>query len=78
MRPLIILGPVLSLAGVYLVVSRVEMVVRLRRQIQRVMDIDLLDTKNIHEVKHWIEPGEGEGGIEQGKGISLARIHKCL
>ena len=30
---------------------------RLRKQTKRVMDPSLLKTKNLHEVKHWIEPG---------------------
>ena len=55
--PLIIFGPVLTLAGMYLLASSMELVFRLRKQIDRVMDPNLLETNNIHEVKHWIEPG---------------------
>ena len=55
---MIIFGPVLTLAGMYLAASSMELVIRLRKEIERVMDHNLLETNNIHEVKHWIEPGE--------------------
>ena len=32
--------------------------IRLRKQVKRVMDPSLLKTSNLHEVKHWIEPGK--------------------
>ena len=54
---LIIVGPILLLAGLSIFLSSLELVLRLRRQIQRVMDPSLLKTNNYHEVKHWIEPG---------------------
>ena len=55
--PLMILGLVLAVAGLVLIAFSVEMCLRLRRQIKRVMDPTLLKTSNLHEVKHWIEPG---------------------
>jgi hypothetical protein len=33
-------------------------VIRLYKQTARVMDMSLLNTTNLHEVKHWIEPGQ--------------------
>ena len=54
--PLIILGPIVALAGMGLGVSSMELIMRLRKQIKRVMDPNLLKTNNFHEVKHWIEP----------------------
>ena len=54
---LIIVGPILIIAGLSIFLSSLELVLRLRRQIQRVMDPSLLKTNNYHEVKHWIEPG---------------------
>ena len=57
MGPLIILGPILVTAGLGLVVFSVELIIRLMKQIKRVMDPNLLKTNNLHEVKHWIEPG---------------------
>ena len=54
--PLIILGPILLLSGVLVVVFMMEICVRLRKQIKRVMDPSLLKTSNFHEVKHWVEP----------------------
>ena len=33
-----------------------EICIRLRKQVKRVMDPSLLKTSNFHEVKHWIEP----------------------
>ena len=56
--PLMILGLILCLAGVVLIAFSVEMCLRLRKQIKRVMDPSLLKTSNFHEVKHWIEPGK--------------------
>ena len=55
--PLIILGPILLLTGIFVLVFMLEICVRLRKQIKRVMDPSLLKTSNFHEVKHWIEPG---------------------
>ena len=55
--PLIILGPILLLTGVLVLVFMLEICVRLRKQIKRVMDPSLLKTSNFHEVKHWVEPG---------------------
>ena len=55
--PLMILGLILSLAGLVLIAFSVELCLRLRKQIKRVMDPSLLKTSNFHEVKHWIEPG---------------------
>ena len=57
---MIIFGPVVTLAGMFLAASSMELVFRLRKQIDRVMDNNLLETNNIHEVKHWIEPGIAE------------------
>lgn len=54
---LIIVGPILLLAGLSIFLSSLELLLRLRKQIQRVMDPSLLKTDNYHEVKHWIEPG---------------------
>ena len=36
--------------------SSMELIIRLRKQINRVMDPNLLKTNNFHEVKHWVEP----------------------
>ena len=55
--PLIILGPILLLTGVLVLVFMLEICVRLRKQIKRVMDPSLLKTSDFHEVKHWVEPG---------------------
>ena len=55
--PLIILGPILVVAGIGLVACSLELIIRLRKQIKRVMDPNLLKTNNFHEVKHWVEPG---------------------
>ena len=55
--PLKILGLILSLAGLVLIAFSIELCLRLRKQIKRVMDPSLLKTSNFHEVKHWIEPG---------------------
>ena len=55
--PLIILGPILVTTGLGLVVFSLELMIRLMKQIKRVMDPNLLKTNNLHEVKHWIEPG---------------------
>ena len=51
------------LAGLGLVVFSLELMIRLMRQIKRVMDPNLLKTTNLHEVKHWIEPGTGQALI---------------
>ena len=56
--PLMILALILCLAGVVLNAFSLEMCLRLRKQIKRVMDPSLLKTSNFHEVKHWIEPGK--------------------
>ena len=57
----------------YLLASSMELVFRLRKQIDRVMDPNLLETDNIHEVKHWIEPGMPE--IESQPIITAILLH---
>ena len=52
------MGPILALAGLGLVACSIELIIRLRKQIKRVMDPNLLKTNNLHEVKHWVEPGK--------------------
>ena len=56
--PLIIAGPILVITGLLMISCSIELALRLRRQIKRVMDPNLLKTNNFHEVKHWVEPGE--------------------
>ena len=49
-----------SLQGVLLEMrktGRVYWIARLLKQRKRVQDPSLLSTKNLHEVKHWVEPG---------------------
>jgi hypothetical protein len=47
------------LSTVLLLFSEVfSAVIRLYKQTARVMDMSLLNTTNLHEVKHWIEPGQ--------------------
>ena len=48
------------ITGLGLVVFSLELVIRLIKQIKRVMDPNLLKTNNLHEVKHWIEPGTAQ------------------
>ena len=55
---LIIVGPILVIAGISTFCCSLELVFRLRKQIKRVVDPSLLKTNNYHEVKHWIEPGK--------------------
>ena len=56
--PLIILGPILVIAGLLIIGFSIEICLRLKKQVARVMDPSLLKTSNFHEVKHWIEPGK--------------------
>ena len=53
---LIIVGPIMIISGISFLLCSLELVMRLSRQIRRVMDTSLLKTSNLHEVKHWIEP----------------------
>ena len=53
---LIIVGPIMIISGISFILCSLELVMRLSRQIRRVMDTSLLKTSNLHEVKHWIEP----------------------
>ena len=69
--PLIILGPILALTGMGLVVNSLELMMGLRKQIKRVMDPNLLKTNNLHEVKHWIEPGRYTAWINRKKKVTL-------
>ena len=57
LKPLIIIGPIVVIAAICLLAFSIELLVRLRKQIKRVMDPNLLKTDNFHEVKHWVEPG---------------------
>lgn len=53
---LIIVGPIMIISGLSFLLCSLELVMRLSRQIRRVMDTSLLKTDNLHEVKHWVEP----------------------
>ena len=53
---LIIVGPIMIISGISFLLCSLELVMRLSKQIRRVMDTSLLKTSNLHEVKHWIEP----------------------
>ena len=39
------------------VLWNIKQIARLLKQRKRVQDPSLLSTKNLHEVKHWVEPG---------------------
>ena len=63
---LIIVGPIMILVGLSFLVCSMELVMRLTKQIRRVMDPSLLKTSNYHEVKHWIEPGNFQYDLDSG------------
>ncbi|XP_023329815.1 uncharacterized protein LOC111702379 isoform X2 [Eurytemora carolleeae] len=54
--PLIVVGPVLGGSAIFLLITLLEVAVRLYQQTARVMDKSLLNIQNLHDVKHWIEP----------------------
>ena len=56
-RPLILLGPIFILCGLCLIIVTIEIFYKLKKEVKRVMDRNLLRTNNFHEVKHWVEPG---------------------
>ena len=51
------LGPVLAGAGVFSVLFSFEVCLRLYRNQRRMHDPDLDNLVNIHEIKHWMDPG---------------------
>jgi len=68
--PLIVVGPVIGATGIFLLLALVEIVARLNHNTKRVMDKDLFQVENLHEVKHWVEPvligfGWGQFNVEE-------------
>ena len=57
LNPLKIVCPVVALCGLCLALTSFELCYRLKLERGRVKDPSLEKTKNLHEVKHWIEPG---------------------
>jgi len=55
-RPFVIIGPVLIGGGVMVIIFSFEVCIRLHQANKRVVDPDLDDLINPHEVKHWIDP----------------------
>ncbi len=56
--PFIIIGSVLLVSGVMFLLFSTEVCSRLRKNARRVKDPEIDRMRNLHDVKHWVHPGE--------------------
>ena len=56
--PFAIMGGVLIFVGILLLFFSIEICSRLRKNAKRVKDPEIDKLKNLHHIKHWVEPGE--------------------
>ena len=51
-------GAVVIGCGVFIFILSVEICIRLRKNMKRVKDPEIDKLKNLHQIKHWVHPGE--------------------
>ncbi len=51
------MGGVLIFFGFLLVLFSIEVCIRLNKNARRVKDPEIDKLKNLHHIKHWVEPG---------------------
>lgn len=62
-NPFIILGIVIIICGVMFGAFTIETCMQLRLNMKRMTDKDIDNIKNLHHIKHWIEPGKYDSGF---------------
>ncbi len=68
MGPFVIIGPVLVFSGLMFILFTWEICVRLKKNLSRVQDPEIDQISNLHQIKHWIEPGTN---------INMFALRKC-
>ena len=58
MYPFVIIGPIVTLCGICLIFFGFEICVRYKKNARRVQDPEIDTMKNIHHIKHWMDPGK--------------------
>ena len=58
MYPFVIIGPIVTLCGISLIFFGFEICVRYKKNARRVQDPEIDTMKNIHHIKHWMDPGK--------------------
>ena len=58
--PFIIIGAVLLISGLMFLLFFSEAFSRLRKNQARVQDPEIDKLKNLHHIKHWVDPGQYE------------------
>ena len=56
--PFVIIGPIVTLCGICLIFFGFEICVRYKKNARRVQDPEIDTMKNIHHIKHWMDPGK--------------------
>lgn len=56
-EPFLIVGAVLAAFSVAIVLFAVEICLRLQKNAKRVKDPEIDNIDNLHQIKHWVEPG---------------------
>ena len=56
--PFVIIGSVLLVSGAMFLFFATEICNRLKKNAARVRDPEIDKLRNLHEVKHWVDPGE--------------------
>ena len=55
--PFLIIGPVIFGCGLLILLFSVEICIRLYKSNQKVLDPEIDNLTNLHQIKHWVNPG---------------------
>ena len=56
-EPFVIVGPIVAIFGFVIVLFSLEICIRYQKNARRVQDPEIDTMKNVHHIKHWIDPG---------------------
>ena len=57
-QPFVIIGPIITVCGLAFIFFGFEICVRYKKNARRVQDPEIDTMKNIHHIKHWMDPGK--------------------
>lgn len=60
-----LIGPIIAICGIFIILFAVEICIRYKKNARRVQDPEIDTMKNIHYIKHWVDPGTFMKYIEQ-------------
>ena len=56
-QPFVLIGPIITICGMAVILFAIEICYRYKRNARRVQDPEIDTMKNIHHIKHWVDPG---------------------